>query len=388
MTKSTRISTPDAELSKSTADIRARNVWSIFRALFPRNCLSRAELGRRIGVSRMAIGEITKEMCDTRILTTTGLDARPGRGKRSTMLAIDTSYWRLIGIDLSQPYVLIGALLDLVGNVSERTEIVHDDSYDSRASDIIALARRLQKQSTSPILGVVITVPGIVDASGTVLLSIRLGWKNLPLQTIVQDALQLPVLAGNTINATLAAEHSNRAFTDNSMLVKIGMGVGAGLYINGEIVRGDSFAAGEIGHITVQTSQANGSECGCGKTGCLETFVSDKSIRARLAAAPERRTEILSEAGQILGQTLAMTVGLLDLRNIYIDGQPDLVGNTFLDALQQVLDHALTSEYRRGPEVCRCQQLPDRPLKGQTLLALPTLLPTVRTHFQVLSNSQ
>ena len=258
MTKSTRISTPDAELSKSTADIRARNVWSIFRALFPRNCLSRAELGRRIGVSRMAIGEITKEMCDTRILTTTGLDARPGRGKRSTMLAIDTSYWRLIGIDLSQPYVLVGALLDLVGNVSERTEIVHDDSYDSRASDIIALARRLQKQSTSPILGVVITVPGIVDASGTVLLSIRLGWKNLPLQTIVQDALQLPVLAGNTINATLAAEHSNRAFTDNSMLVKIGMGVGAGLYINGEIVRGDSFAAGEIGHITVQTSQANG----------------------------------------------------------------------------------------------------------------------------------
>lgn len=379
MTNSGDTPASDTELSKSPADIRSHNVLAILKLLFPQNQLSRAELGRRIGVSRMAISDITKEMCDTRLLTTVGLDTRTGRGKRSSLLAIDTTYWRIIGVDISQPYVLVGGEIDLAGNVANRVEIVHDDSYDSNATDIIRFVSKLLDSAQLPILGIVITVPGVVDADGAVALSVRLGWQEVPLGAMVQQATGIPVLVGNALHAALAAEYFYGRLSGNSLLVRIGMGVGASLCINGEIVQGANFTAGEIGHITIDPA---GPKCGCGKKGCLEVFASDRAIRARLAAAPERRLEILSDVGKILGRALSMPVALLDLRHICLDGLPDIVGNVFLEAFTRELDLGFDFPHRQPPRVWRCQQLPDRTLKGQTLLALPTLLPTVRSHFQ------
>lgn len=379
------ISASSANLGKPLADIRNRNILAILKLLFPQNQMSRAELGHRIGVSRMAIGDITKEMCDTRLLTTIGLDLRAGRGKRSPLLTIDTSYWRVIGIDISQPYVLVGGEIDLAGNVSNRVEIVHDNSYDSSATDIINLTTRLLDSAKLPVLGIVITVPGVIDAGGTVVLSVRLGWQDVPLRAMVQQATGIPTLVGNALHAALAAEYFFGRLSGNSLLVKIGMGVGASLCVNGEIVQGDNFTAGEIGHITIDPA---GPECGCGKKGCLEVFASDRAIRNRLVATPEQRGKILSDVGRILGRALSMPVALLDLHHVCFDGLPDIVGNTFLEAFARELDLGFNFPHRQRPRVWRCQQLPNRSLKGQALLALPTLLPTVRTHFQILTDSQ
>ncbi len=105
------------------SDIRANNTMAVFNLLFPATHMSRVELRRHIGLSRMAISKVTEEMTDHRIIRETGIDNRTGRGKRSTVLAIDTAYWRVIAIDLTQSFVIRGALVDLCGRIVQRGHI-------------------------------------------------------------------------------------------------------------------------------------------------------------------------------------------------------------------------------------------------------------------------
>lgn len=71
------------------SDIRARNTMAVFNLLFPTAAVSRSELGKTLGLSRMAATEVTGEMLGNHIIREVGEDTRSGRGKRSVMLAID-----------------------------------------------------------------------------------------------------------------------------------------------------------------------------------------------------------------------------------------------------------------------------------------------------------
>ena len=82
----------------------------------------------------------------------------------------------------------------------------------------------------------------------------------------------------NDANAAALAEYSYGSISHNLMVVKIGSGVGSGIVLNGQQYHGESFAAGEIGHIAVED---DGPRCPCGNRGCLETFVSSPPARIR-----------------------------------------------------------------------------------------------------------
>lgn len=146
------------------SDIRANNTMAVFNLLFPATHMSRVELRRHIGLSRMAISKVTEEMTDHRIIRETGIDNRTGRGKRSTVLAIDTAYWRVIAIDLTQSFVIRGALVDLCGRIVQRVESTVETTGAITIDDVIALIGRLRSISDLPTLGVGVALPGIVDS--------------------------------------------------------------------------------------------------------------------------------------------------------------------------------------------------------------------------------
>ena len=87
----------------SPSDIRISNITAAFEQLFPATQMSRANIGKLIGLSRFTTSEVTGEMVDNRILRELGPDNREGRGKRSQVLAIDTDFWRIVSVDLSNP---------------------------------------------------------------------------------------------------------------------------------------------------------------------------------------------------------------------------------------------------------------------------------------------
>lgn len=357
------------------SDIRARNTMAAFNLLFPAASISRSELGKTLGLSRMAATEVTGEMLDNHIIREVGEDTRSGRGKRSVMLAIDTAFWRIIAIDLSQQYVVQGALVDLGGRIIERTEIPVEHGTDVTLEIIIDLVQRLKADAVQPILGVGVAVPGVVDRDGTVVDAVQLGWEDVPLHAQLREALGMPVLVGNATNAALVAERFFGEGGDDSMLIRIGAGVGASLCLNGQIIDGATSMAGEIGHVVVDPE---GPACACGKRGCLEAYLSTNNLYAQIAADPAQRTEILTGAGQLLGRVMAMSLGLLNLRDVTIDAPADIAGETFIHAMRGELSAAMNTQYMTIPLLHRCQVGADASLRGQAINVLRLLVPHIR----------
>ncbi|KFI64177.1 ROK family protein [Bifidobacterium cuniculi] len=360
------------------ADIRTRNIMAAFRLLFPAARISRSELGRQLGLSRMAANEVTREMLDEHIIREIGEDTRTGRGKRSQVLAIDTAHWRVLSVDLSEPYVLKGAVVDLCGRIVDRTEIPSDDPERADFEDVTALSRQLMDMAgDAPVLGLGLAVPGIVDADGNVIHAVHLGWHDLPARQRLEDALQVPVLVGNATDAALLAERHFGEGSDNSMLIRIGAGVGASLCVNGEIVEGQHYMAGEIGHVVVDP---NGPDCACGKRGCVEAYLSTTNLYAQIAADPAARIEILTGAGQMLGRIMAVSLGLLDLGDVALDAPADIAGEAFLNGMRGELSSAMTSHTSHHiPRLHRCQVGSDASLRGQAIAVIHRLVPTIRT---------
>lgn len=357
------------------SDIRARNTMAVFNLLFPTAAVSRSELGKTLGLSRMAATEVTGEMLGNHIIREVGEDTRSGRGKRSVMLAIDTAFWRIITVDLSQQYVVQAALVDLGGRIIERTEVPVEHGTDVSADIITGLVNRLIAACTQPILGVGVAVPGVVDHNGTVVDAVQLGWEQVPLHDELREALDMPVLVGNATNAALVAERFFGEGGDNSMLIRIGAGVGASLCVNGQIVDGSTCMAGEIGHVVVDPE---GPACACGKRGCLEAYLSTNNLYAQIAGDPAQRTEILTGAGQLLGRVMAMPLGLLNLHDVAIDAPADIGGETFINAMRGELSTALNTQYMTIPALHRCQVGADASLRGQAINVLRLLVPHIR----------
>jgi predicted NBD/HSP70 family sugar kinase len=145
----------------------------------------------------------------------------------------------------------------------------------------------------------------------------------------------LPVLVANDANAAVLAEHSFGGALSDTMLVKIGHGVGAGLLLGGTPLFGNRFAAGELGHVVVGTD--GGAPCACGKVGCLETWLAIPRLQSGIAAQPERRDTILREAGERLGIALAPVVGALDLAELVLSGPADLLDGPLTEAAIETL---------------------------------------------------
>lgn len=164
--------------------------------------MSRANIGKLIGLSRFTTSEVTGEMVDNRILRELGPDNREGRGKRSQVLAIDTDFWRIVSIDLSNPKLAKGALADLSGRIVDRTELPADNGCS--VDDVVDLRKQLIAPTPLPILGIAVT--GIVEPDGVVRESVHLEWNELPLKAEVENATGVPTLVGNDTNAALVAE--------------------------------------------------------------------------------------------------------------------------------------------------------------------------------------
>ena len=276
------------------SDARANNRRLLFRLLFPDRQLSRADLCKETGLSRATATDVTGEMIDDGLLRELGSRKRDGRGKPGTLLAIDTDVLRLICIDLSRPYVITGAVMDLRARIVERRERVLDDGDRVDLDDVLSLVGQMIRLASSGLVGIGVAVPGVVSGAGRVISSSNLG-------------------------------HGN----PNCLLVQITRGIGASVLLNDEFVDGDDHAAGEIGHVVIDP---NGPACTCGKRGCLETYVSAIALRDRIRRDPNRRADILAEAGARLGEALAMPVSLLNLHDIAVYGPPDIVGETLLNA--------------------------------------------------------
>ncbi|WP_205750269.1 ROK family transcriptional regulator [Cryobacterium sp. SO1] len=326
--------------------IRLNNRTLVMQTLYRAGLQSRADLARETGLTRVTVSDLISELMGENLVIELGQRQESRPGKPATLLDINRVAFQIVSLDLSGHTRLRGAVLSLDGAVLSSSEVELAGARGEAAFDKVAeLLAQVIARATAPILGVGIGSPGIVDGAGIVRNAPNLGWRDQPLQARLQDATGLPVRVVNDANAAVLAEHSFGGADHDLLLVKVGHGVGAGLLIGGRAIFGERFAAGEIGHVVIGTD--DGPLCACGKSGCLEAWLSVPRLTAAIhdataqaatpADAEQAVSDILTEAGRRLGIILAPVVGALNLLEIVLSGPPELLDGPLSTATVETL---------------------------------------------------
>lgn len=348
---------------------RGHNRALVLQTLYHSGEMSRADLSRETGLTRVTISDLVAEFIADGIVIELGVREAAGPGKPATLIDIDRLGHQIIGLDLSDAEVFRGAVLSLDGDVIERHEVARPAQPDGEAAyaAVLALSRHLIAASTATLLGVGVGTPGVVRPDGVVLSAPNLGWTDFRLEAQLGLDLDLPVLARNDANAAVLAEYTFGDARADFMLIKIGVGVGAGLIAGSQPMLGSRFAAGEIGHVVIGTD--GGPRCICGRDGCLEAWLSVARLREAVETAPESREEILRDAGTRMAIAIAPIVTALDLSEVVLSGPADLLDGTLIDAATATLRNR-TLEGVFDDVVIRLTRQNDIVLRGAAVMVL------------------
>jgi predicted NBD/HSP70 family sugar kinase len=258
--------------TRTARDINRRVVLNLIRKHQP---ISRAELARHSRLQRSTVSAITEQLIAERWVTMGALGDLP-RGRKPTFLHLNGDRAAILAVDIRPTETTI-AVADLsMRFLSQETmptsenpeQFIHE--LCRRISHTIKSAPRLTFE------GIGVAVPGRVDlATGTLTFAPNLAWKAIDLKTPLEQATGLSVELENAANACALAELWSGRYSEhvrNLIAVTISEGIGVGMILNGQLVRGVGGLAGEFGHVAIQE---NGPLCNCGNRGCLEACASN-----------------------------------------------------------------------------------------------------------------
>lgn len=251
----------------------------------------------------------------------------------------------------------------------------------------------IQKLNKTHILGLGLGLPGPIDVKqGIVHFFPNIpGWKEVNLKKILEKKLGLPVFLDNDANLMTLAEHRLGAAkgAKNAVCITLGTGVGGGLIINGELYRGLSFTAGEIGHIPINEK---GPHCNCGGAACLEVYIGNNRIMnevrklfkrnisleklSLLAKRGNRKAlSIWSDVARRLGIALTGVVNLLNPDCIVIGGGVAGAGKALFDKVKETISKRAMRVQAKQVKVLKAKLSNDAGLIGAAILVKEGIRP-------------
>ncbi len=343
-----------------------------------RQPISRAELARLMGVRRGAISRIVQDLIDTGQLFE-GAKGESKRGRKPQHLYIETRRRCVIAVDISASRTLVQVTDPLGIALLPMEELETPDQPQ-------ALVRQLAERITSLLagdpevgqcLGVGVAIAGIVDpVRGRLRTAPTLGWQDVDLREPLEEALDLPVSVENSVKACVLAQvwavRDEEQVEGPVAFVNASDGVGVGIAVDGQLLRGARNSAGEFGHIPLSM---DGPLCACGRRGCWEAYVSVAATVARyLGADPSwsraaelraatmsvvverahagegRAIDALRETGTFLGRGLAMVMKAVEPVRIYMSGEITEGWDIALPAVREAMREAALI-----PEAADCE---------------------------------
>ncbi|MGF1807718.1 ROK family protein, partial [Aliivibrio sifiae] len=261
------------------------NAGRVYKLIDQRGPISRIDLSKQSNLAPASITKITRELLDAHLIKETQVQEANSRGRPAIGLEVDNEGWQFLSLRLGRGYLTI-ALHSLGGEqVIEERQTIKEIEQDELLAKLLAEIE-LFFQKHSRILGritsISVSLPGLVISSeGLVIQMPHYNVDNLPLGSKIYEATGLPVFIGNDTRSWALAEKlfGNSQNYDNSVLVSIHHGVGAGIIMNGEVLQGRTGNIGEMGHIKINKL---GARCHCGNSGCLETVASAKALREQV----------------------------------------------------------------------------------------------------------
>lgn len=249
------------------------------RELLIHGALPRAEIARRINVSRASLTRASRILMEHSFVAEDEIALRGAMGRPSEMLVVREDTHHLLGIKLTGDSVF-AVVTDLrARSVAEVEERLVSTSVEDTVDQIAAIHARFAR-SFGDIRAAGICLAGDlaqIDGRQIVVASYFLRWHDVPLAELLEQRLGIPVTADNDVRALTAAEHwfGAGAGCDSLALVTVGAGIGFGLVIEGRVVTGHNGRAGQLDHLIVDS---NGPRCGLGHHGCASAYLPSASI--------------------------------------------------------------------------------------------------------------
>lgn len=297
----------------------------------------------------------------------------------------------IVGVDLGGTSINVGVVPFHGGTVLGMRSLPTEPERGAKAvvdrmcgmiREAVRDARREGGFAADAVVGVGVGSPGPLDReTGTVLDTPNLGWRNFPLRDLVANEVGLEAELDNDANAAALGETWLGAGRDVECLIAVtlGTGIGGGVVIGGEVHHGASDVAGEIGHMTIDST---GRRCNCGNYGCLEAYASGPAIAARAvegletgvtSALPEMvegdlsaitaetvyeaivagdlyARDVMRETARLLGTGLANLINVLNPEMIVISGGVTRAGDHIFEPLRAEVRRRA---FRQAADACR-----------------------------------
>lgn len=327
----------------TTAAVRQRNLALALQLVISgRGDMTRAEIARTTGLTPATVSSLLAELMELRYVRA-GHHLASSGGKPPLTFHVDPTHHGLLVVRVESTYAE-AALFDLTGAVVtvRRT----GDGAGITPGRVADLAVELATASSRPMIACAVEVPGTIS-DGVVVESVQLGWTDVPIATIVGDATNVPTYTINDANAGALAELGSEEPQENLLFLHLGRGVGAAIVFGGALLQGAR--VGEIGHVRMEF-EGSATHCRCGLFGCLEASA---SMSAVLGAEQYEKFNLrnldellrhppvlgrLHHAGRVLARAVRLIAASLDLSVCIVGGDAWMLGERFVDVLQEELD--------------------------------------------------
>jgi predicted NBD/HSP70 family sugar kinase len=332
--------------------VRRHNRALVLQTVAGEQPVWRARIAALTGLTRGTVSSLVDDLLAAGLVAELGA-THGGTGRPASPLQLNRSGPAGLGLEIGVETV--GAcVVDLTGAVRAQAQIPSPHRTEAPAvglGALVSVAARVVAGAGLPVAGVGVAVPGVL-ADGVLERAPNLPrWRDVDIGARVGEVLapvvgDVPVTAGNEADLGALAEHVTGSGGDDVLYVSGGIGVGAGIVLDGQAFRGAGGRAGELGHVVVD---AAGPECSCGGSGCLERAagleslcraagVADLDALTAAAVREERSTvEALTAGGRALGIALAGAVNLLDVPVVVLGGAYARLGRVLRDAVADEL---------------------------------------------------
>ena len=384
---STAGTVPSSRGPTSAEDARGRPLAHlVLEFIWHQRQVSRAEIARTLGLSRSTVSDIVGRLLATGLVAE-GAEGPSRGGRPPTLIVFRDDAHVILGVEMGASHVSV-VLTDLRGSVlswQDREHPVRTDPVGTRAliRELAETALDEVPGSRDRLMGIGIGVPSPLDPARPDRLPevVMPAWEGRTGFDELQRAYGVPVLVDNDANLGALAEKwwGGARHLDDFAFIKLATGIGSGHIIRGEIYRGSSSVAGEIGHVTTDPS---GEPCVCGNRGCLTTFAGATALVRRaerlrseypdsplqggavsLSALEEAAladdplaVRVFREAAEHLGVAIAGVINVMNPAAVFLSGSITRVGDRILlpvreMALQRTLLASLADSEIRMTEL-------------------------------------
>lgn len=322
---------------------------------------SRTNIATALSMSKPTISKLVDELISEGWVTEQESDQSSSLGgRRPYLLCFNSNAKYIFGVDIGGTTVEI-ALMNLNGQIMHKTSFPSQENLNNLVVKIEKMINKMlytHNIELDKILGMGIGVPGITDVNhGVVFDAPSLGWKQYPLQSKMEKLFPFPVYIDNDVNVAVLGEQWKGAGKNktNILQITLGTGIGCGMIINGQLYRGSSFAAGEIGYMITDKNVAEKSyDTIFSGYGFLDSHVGGPSITKRMLKKLNKSDQYakdwsakrifkLAEEGDKLCQEVIqdalshLTFGLINLITI-VNPECVILGGGISRSLHRYLD--------------------------------------------------